>query len=77
MLLEAMSYGLDVVVTDIPATRLVKLNEDDYVAVADVDALAMKIKERTDHKKDRNYDMREYTWQHVVIQVEDVYRELV
>ncbi len=30
VLLEAMAYGLDVLVSDIPATHLVDLNKDDY-----------------------------------------------
>ena len=43
-LLEAMSYGARVVVSDIPANLEVGLPAEDYFPVGDVDALAEKLK---------------------------------
>ena len=45
-LLEAMSYGLDVVVSDIPANRLPQLDGEDFFAPGDTDALASKLNEK-------------------------------
>ena len=45
-LLEAMSYGLPLVASDLPATHLVKLENDDYFAVENVADLCEKIKNK-------------------------------
>lgn len=44
-LLEAMSYGLSCVVSDIPANREVGLPQERYFKPGDVDALAMKLRQ--------------------------------
>lgn len=46
VLLEAMSYGLPCVVSDLPSTRDVGLPEECYVRPGDVQALAAKLDER-------------------------------
>ena len=45
VLLEAMSYGLSCVVSDIPANREVQLSEERYFKPGDVKALGLKIKQ--------------------------------
>lgn len=45
-LLEALSYGLPVLASDIPANLEVGLNAGDYFALGDVEALACKIREK-------------------------------
>jgi glycosyltransferase involved in cell wall biosynthesis len=45
VLLEAMSYGLSCVVSDIPANREVALNDDRYFKPGDVAAISSKISE--------------------------------
>jgi glycosyltransferase involved in cell wall biosynthesis len=65
VLLEAMSYGLDVVVTDIPATRLFDLEENDYVAVGNVDQMAEKIRQRLQNVASRKYDLSQYDWKEI------------
>jgi glycosyltransferase involved in cell wall biosynthesis len=45
VLLEAMSYGLSCIASDIPANRNVGLDDDRFFKAGDVNALAAKIKE--------------------------------
>lgn len=45
VLLEAMSYGLSCIVSDIPANREVELAEERYFKVGDVEGLARKSRE--------------------------------
>ncbi len=47
VLLEAMSYGLDVLVSDIPASHLVDLPADDYFSKGDYEELARKNRAET------------------------------
>lgn len=62
VLLEAMSYGLDVLVSDIPATHLIKLNEDDYFRCGDDKTLSKKISERVKGYRKRSYELHDYNW---------------
>ncbi len=45
VLLEAMSYGLSCIVSDIPANRSLELDDDRFFEAGDVKALSEKIKE--------------------------------
>ena len=76
-LLEAMSYGVKVIVSDIPANLEVSLDKDDYFPVGDVDALADKLKTIIEQPLQHiNYDMKKYDWEKIADQVTDVYKEL-
>lgn len=77
VLLEAMSYRRNVLVSDIPATHLVKLNLEDYFPVGDADGLSKRIKEKLRESSERTYELREYNWEKIAEQVTDIYRELV
>lgn len=76
-LLEAMSYGVPVIVSDIPANIEVGLPQEDYFPVGNVDVLAEKlariIKQPSEHIA---YDMRKYDWETIADQVGDIYRKL-
>lgn len=76
-LLEAMSYNVSVVVSDIPANLEVELPEEDYFPCGDVAALTEKlhdaIKKPLQHVV---YDMSKYDWDKIAIQVDDVYKGL-
>lgn len=76
-LLEAMSYNLDVVVSDIPANRLHCLSPDDFFATGDIDSLSEKIvsKLRAGHSK-RDYDLSEYDWDSIADKTCRVYESL-
>lgn len=73
-LLEAMSYGVKVIVSDIPANKEVGLPESDYFPVGNVDALAEKLKAVISQPRQHiDYDMKKYDWEKIADQVRDVY----
>lgn len=76
VLLEAMSYGLDVLVSDIPASHLVKLDNEDYFTKGNDVALKEKISERLANPKKRKYDLKEYDWDVVASETENIYNEV-
>lgn len=83
-LLEALSYGLPVAVSDIPANLEVGLTAECYFPVGDVDALAGRIVrqsrqavdavERTALREDVG---RKYDWRRIAEQTLDVYRSMI
>ena len=75
-LLEAMSYGCPVIVSNIPANLEVGLDYESYFPVGDIDVLAQKLQENIEkpYRKVR-YDMAEYDWSHIAEQVAEVYRQ--
>lgn len=73
-LLEAMSYRLPVIVSDIPANLEVGLNENCYFRCGDVEALAKKLQQNIDCEYTSiDYDMSKYNWDTIAEQVEQVY----
>ena len=76
-LLEAMSYSVPVIVSDIPANKEVGLPKEDYFPVGNVEALA----ERLSNVIKRPltpvpYDMAKYDWEKIADQLTGVYRLL-
>mgnify|MGYP001314727441 FL=1 len=76
-LLEAMSYNLPVVVSDIPANKEVGLQEDDYFRCGDVDQLAEKLQHKINENKRLTYDMSKYNWNDIADQTYAVYVDLM
>lgn len=77
-LLEAMSEGLDVVVSDIPANRIKELAAGDFFPVGDVDALAAKMAEKLSKgMRPRQYDLTNYNWDKIAQSTVKVYEEVV
>jgi len=88
-LLEAMSYGLDVLVSDIPANRIPQLQATDFFHLgmtdtkADTNALSAaidgKLKGRRagDTPAPRTYDLHAYDWDHIAQQTLQVYASLL
>ena len=77
-LLEAMSYRLPVVVSDIPANLEVGLPASDYFPVGDIDALARLLQVRVNAGFTRcDYDMSKYDWNHIAGQVMSVYGKVL
>ena len=76
-LLEAMSYGVKVIVSDIPANLEIGLDKESYFPVGDVDALADKLRTVIEQPLQHiNYDMEKYDWEKIADQVTNVYKEL-
>ena len=73
-LLEAMSYGLPVITSAIPANLEVGLDSSCYHQVGDVDTLAAKLETIVNKPLQRiDYDMSKYNWDVIARQVADVY----
>jgi len=77
VLLEAMSYGLSVIVSDIPATHLVNLGSECYYPVGDVDSLADKLAHLTPSASKVTYDLSAYNWPEIAKETEDIFKGLV
>lgn len=76
-MLEAMSYRLPVVVSDIPANLEVGLDKQCYHAVGDVAALATKLEAIVKAPLTRiDYDMSKYNWDNIARQVGEVYQSI-
>lgn len=76
-LLEAMSYNLDVAVSDIPANRLDCLATEDFFHVGNVDDLAALIDAKiVRHATPRTYDLSPYDWQAIADQTVAVYSSI-
>lgn len=79
-LLEALSFNLDVVASDIPANTEVPLPRNCFAKVGDVDDLAKTIERhlRNDVKQNFSAIIREYyDWDKIAEQTAEVYKELV
>lgn len=73
-LLEAMSYGLDVAVSDIPANRLAELSADDFFQTGNTEALAALLRRKLDAKATpRHYNLANYNWNTIACQTAEVY----
>lgn len=77
-LLEAMSYHLPVVVSDIPANLEVGLSSDCYFHCGDVNSLATKLQKVMDEEFHHvQYDMARYDWDKIAERVMGVYEGLL
>jgi alpha-maltose-1-phosphate synthase len=79
-LLEAMSYNLNVLVSDIPANIEIGLNEQLYFNCGDTEELSEKMKIRLE--SDLNFDFtkllkEKYDWNNIALQTIEVYKLLV
>jgi glycosyltransferase involved in cell wall biosynthesis len=76
-LLEAMSYKLPVVVSDIPASKEVGLDEGCYFKCGDVEQLAERLQQLVNGPLQRiDYDMSKYDWDDIARQTMEIYRRL-
>ena len=72
-LLEAMSYGRKVLVSDIPANLEVGLPPANYFACGDVAQLRSRLEVLLSDDKPVSYDMSAYNWDHIADQYLRVY----
>lgn len=77
VLLEAMSYGLDILASDIPATHLVELEADSYFKLGDYRDLAEKISSKIKENKKKKYDLSKYNWVNIADKMSSIFHEVV
>ena len=76
-LLEAMSYGVPVVVSNIPANMEVGLPSASYFPCGDIEFLAKKLQKIIEEPVQAvNYDIAKYSWDKIAGQVAGVYAHL-
>lgn len=83
-LLEAMSYALSALVSDIPANKEVRLPSECYFRSGDVEDLKAKIRvllrkelSREEQQKIRNQIKEKYNWDKIADQTIKVYRKAI
>ena len=76
-LLEAMSYGRDILASNIKANLLPELDtETDFFEVGDVNSLKNALIRKLDHPAVRSYDLSAYDWDIIAKQTISVYNKL-
>jgi glycosyltransferase involved in cell wall biosynthesis len=80
-LLEALSYNLDVIVSDIPANTINCLQQTDFFKVGDVDSLTALLQGKlrahaASTTSGREYDLSCYNWDYIAGQVADLYNQI-
>ncbi len=77
-LLEAMSYNLDVLVSDIPSTKTMQLPRSSYFCSGDDADLCAKLREKLSCEPSHvQYDMSLYDWEHVARQTVAIYQKMI
>lgn len=78
-LLEALSYNLDVLVSNIPANIQIGLNEEDYFKVGDEEMLQDKIIKKLSGRTKHNYQdilLKNYNWDKIAADTYSIYQSL-
>lgn len=76
-LLEAMSYHLPVIVSNIPANLEVGLKKNAYFQVGNINELADKLQNNINNPYYTiNYDMSKYNWDNIANQLSIIYNKL-
>ena len=75
VLLEALSYRLPVLVSDIPANRLACLDASDFFVTGNIGSLEKRLSCKLEGEmEERHYDLSPYNWDYIASQVDSVYR---
>lgn len=78
VLLEAMSYQLPILASDIPANKQLGLDESAYFKTGDTDDLAGHLEQELKKEKQNvSYDLSRYTWPGVARQTAAVYTSII
>ncbi|MFI3303106.1 MAG: glycosyltransferase family 4 protein [Rikenellaceae bacterium] len=76
-LLEAMSYSLPVIVSNIPANLEVGLPSDNYFQTGNIEELTEKLNRvMASNTTSVEYDMANYNWNVIAKQVQEVYKNI-
>lgn len=76
-LLEAMSYNIPVVASDIPANLEIGLDKSHYFPCGDIEKLADRLEEMCSREHNEHYDMHLYDWDVIAKQTSEVYNKTV
>lgn len=77
-LLEAMSYHLPVLASNIPANLQVSLPKDSYFTSGDEISLIERLNQKMQSPfEEVNYNMTPYNWNQIAIQTKNVYEQLL
>lgn len=74
-LLEAMSFDLNVLVSDIPANRIPELTDTDFFETANVVKLCEALKAKANQPGFRLYNLDRYDWDKIALQTLEVYKK--
>lgn len=79
VVLEAMQLGCDVLLSDIPATRLLELSEEYYYPMGSILDLSEQIEKRifSSGKHRHSYDLAAYDWGEICQKTQNIYNSLV
>jgi glycosyltransferase involved in cell wall biosynthesis len=76
-LLEAMSYSLDILASDIPANKEVCLADPFYFEVGNIHSLSKQLeKKMSESVIEIKYDLHSYNWEEISKQTYNVYKQL-
>ena len=77
-LLEAMSYRLPVLVSDIPANKQIALPENSFFITGNEESLLEGLEQQLNYNFEPvNYDMTPYNWDQIAMQTKTVYEQVL
>lgn len=76
VLLEAMSYGLPIVATDIPAARLIPLPETHYCKPGDIASMSRAMSRVMADSGQTEYDLSKYDWDTIARNTAAIYNQV-
>ena len=81
VLLEAMSYGLSCIVSDIPANKNIELSIQRFFRPGDIKSIALKMEEfikcplsEEEGQKQRKMIAKKFSWETIALETREVYR---
>lgn len=74
-LLEAMSYNIPVVASNIPANLEIGLDDSHYFPCGNIEKLADRLEEKSSLSHKTHYDMHLYDWDMIAKQTSEVYNK--
>ena len=74
-LLEAMSYKIPVVASDIPANLEIGLDESCYFPCGNIEMLANRLEAKVHLSQKTHYDMHLYNWDIIAQKTSEVYEK--